>query len=335
MKVLVLIDFEAVDPFDPHLTRAKRPGAAPVEWHVAAALRRLGHEVAVLALDAQPAAAVRSLKQADADLVFNLTEHLGGDRRKDARIATVLERLGLPYTGAGPAGLALCRDKAKSKRRLRRAGFDVPRFEVLAVGERRLSARLRYPVLVKPLMRDASEEMVRGSLAASARLAAERAAFLHRRTGEAVICEEFIAGRELKIPVLGNRRPIVLPPREVCFASAGNGGPAFVTSRVKNDPAYRRAWNITYPKASLSPAELRRVASVAVPIFRLLDMRGYGKIDVRLTPEGRVFFIEGNPNPDLSPGGFGTMASWAGIGYTELIHRIVRLALQPRSRPRT
>jgi D-alanine-D-alanine ligase len=74
---------------------------------------------------------------------------------------------------------------------------------------------------------------------------------------------------------------------------------------------------------------------VAVPIYRLLDMRGYGKIDVRLTPEGRVYFIEGNPNPDLSPGGFGIMASWAGIGYTELIRRIAHLALQPRNRPRT
>jgi D-alanine-D-alanine ligase len=332
MKILVLIDFEAADPRDPQLIRAKRSATAPVEWHVASALRRLGHEVSVLALDAQPASAARSLKDADTDLVFNLTEHLGGDRRKDSHIVSLLERLRVPYTGAGPGGLALCRDKARSKRRLRRAGFDVPRFEVLAVGKRRLSARLRYPVLVKPLMRDASEEMARGSLAATARLAVERAAFLHRRTGEPVICEEFIEGRELKIPVLGNRRPIVLPPREVCFASAGNGGPTFVTSRVKNDPTYRRAWNITYPRASLSPPELRRVASVAVSIYRLLEMRGYGKIDVRLTPEGRVFFIEGNPNPDLSPGGFGTMASWAGIGYTELIRHIVRLAAQPRSR---
>ncbi len=149
MRILVLIDLEAADLRDPQFTRPKKRDTAEMEWHVVSALRRLGHEVAVLPLEEQPARAIRSLKNADTDLVFNLTEHLGGDRRKDAYIASLLERLDLPYTGAGPGGLALCRDKARSKRLLRRAGFDVPGFEVLAVGKRRLSRGLRYPVLVK------------------------------------------------------------------------------------------------------------------------------------------------------------------------------------------
>ncbi len=330
MRILVLIDLEAADLRDPQFTRPKKRDTAEMEWHVVSALRRLGHEVAVLPLEEQPARAIRSLKNADTDLVFNLTEHLGGDRRKDAYIASLLERLDLPYTGAGPGGLALCRDKARSKRLLRRAGFDVPGFEVLAVGKRRLSRGLRYPVLVKPLMADASEEMARDSLASTARIALERVALLHRRTGQPVICEEFIQGREIKIALLGNHRPAVLPPREVCFGSAGCGGPKFITSRVKGDPEYRRTWNIRYPRARLSPGELRQVAAVAIPMYRLLEMRDYGKIDVRLTPEGRVFFIEGNPNPDLSPEGFGRMASWAGLGYADLIRRIVKLASQRR-----
>jgi D-alanine-D-alanine ligase len=330
MRILVLIDLEAADLRDPQFKGPKKQDTAAVEWHVVSALRHLGHEITVLPLEEQPALAIRILKNADTDLVFNLTEHLGGDRRKDAYIASLFERLNLPYTGAGPRGLALCRDKAKSKRLLRRAGFDVPGFEVLAVGKRRLSRGLRFPVLVKPLMADASEEMARASLASTVRMALERVALLHRRTGQPVICEEFIQGREIKIALLGNHRPVVLPPREVCFGSAGRGGPEFITSRVKSDPAYRRAWNITYPRARLSPGELRRVAATAIPMYRLLQMRDYGKIDARLTPEGRVFFIEANPNPDLAPEGFGRMAAWGGFDYADLIRWIVKLAVQRR-----
>jgi D-alanine-D-alanine ligase len=333
MRILALIDLEAADRHDPQFKGPKTPDTAAVEWQVVTVLRRLGHQVTVLPLAEQPARAIRSLRNADTELVFNLTEQLAGDRRKDVYVATLLERLNLPYTGAGPSGLALCRDKARSKRLLRRAGFEVPDFEVLAVGKRRLSRDLRFPVLVKPLMADASEEMARASLAFSARTALQRAAFLHRRTRQPVICEEFIQGREIKIALLGNRRPVVLPPREVCFASAGRGGPAFITSRVKGDPAYRRAWSITYPRARLAPEELRRVIAAAVPMYRLLQMRDYGKIDARLTPEGKVVFIEGNPNPDLAPEGFGRMAAWGKLGYAELIQRIVTFAVQRRAKP--
>jgi D-alanine-D-alanine ligase len=66
-------------------------------------------------------------------------------------------------------------------------------------------------------------------------------------------------------------------------------------------------------------------------MYQLLDMRGYGKIDVRMTPDGRVVFLEGNPNPDLSPSGFGRIAGWGGVGYTDLIRRIVRLAMTRRT----
>jgi hypothetical protein len=119
MRILVLIDLEAADDCDPQFKGPKTQETAAVEWHVVSALRQLGHDVGVLPLEEQRARAVRSLKNADADLVFNLTEHVAGDRCKDAYVASLLEHFCLPYTGAGPSGLALCRDKARSKRLLR------------------------------------------------------------------------------------------------------------------------------------------------------------------------------------------------------------------------
>src|SRR5262245_34963734 len=335
MRVLVVIDVECEDPDDPQFTRRRKQPASLVECHVVSALRRLGHDVTVLPFAADAERVIRGPEHGRADLVFNLTEQVNGDRRKDASIASLFERLHLPYTGTGPTGLMLCRDKAKSKRLLRSAGFDVPGFDVLAPGDKRLSRALRYPVLVKPLRADASEHMALDSLASTAREAVARAALLHDRTRQPVICEEFIEGRELKIALLGNEQPVVLPPREVHFGGACRGGPAFITSRVKGDPGYRDTWNIRYPRARLSAGQLRSLGASAKRMYHLLQMRDYGKIDIRLTPEGRMFFIEGNPNPDLSPAGFGRMASWAGIGYTDVIRSIVGLAWKRSGRSLT
>jgi D-alanine-D-alanine ligase len=328
MRVLVLVDREQVDPADPEFRKARYNDESSMEWNIVSTLRLLDHQVSVLPFERQN---INALTTCKTDLVFNLTEHMDNDRRKDVHIARLLERLSLTYTGAGPRGLALSRDKAKSKRLLRHAGFDVPDFEVLDVGKLRLTRPLRFPVIVKPLLLDASEGITRSSLAFNTHSAMRRTKFLHRTTGQAVICEEYIEGRELKVSILGNRHPVVLPPREVVFPSPHHGGPSFLTSRVKNDAKYRRTWGITYPKARLSPSTLEHVAAAAVRMYLLLQMRDYGKIDLRLSPEGGIFFLEGNPNPDLSPSGFGSMASWAGISYRDLIRRIVQLALE-RSR---
>jgi D-alanine-D-alanine ligase len=75
---------------------------------------------------------------------------------------------------------------------------------------------------------------------------------------------------------------------------------------------------------------MQRVTAVAVATYRLLQMRDYGKIDARLTPEGQVVVLEANPNPDLAPQGFGRMAAWGGLDYNGLIGRIVALAAQRR-----
>ncbi len=181
-------------------------------------------------------------------------------------------------------------------------------------------------MLVKPRFGDASELIAAASLAASPAAAARRALQVQRVTGQAAICEAYVPGRELKVAVLGGARPLVLPPREVHFGR--RGGPGFLTARVKNDAAYRRRWNIRYRRARLAPRTLAAVEEASLAAYRLLGLRDYGKLDLRLTAEGEAVFIEANPNPDLSPTGFGAIASWAGIGYPELLDRIARSALE-------
>lgn len=320
MKIVALIDKETVDFSDPQFlrpaTRARR-----MEYHVIHALRDLGHTVRAVWIAASVEKIIAALRE-KTDLVFNLTEHFGGDRAKDMHIAALLELLDLPYTGSAPATLLCCRDKAQSKELVRLRGLPVPEFAVVERGERRLPPSLTFPVIVKPLDLDASEAIAKGSVVKNAAAALRRAAFIHRTTGRPAICEQFIEGRELKVAVIGNHRPVVLPPREVVFGNA----PPFLTSRIKDDREYRRTLGVTYPRARLSERDWATVADTATRIYRLLGIRDYGKIDLRLTPSGQAYFIEANPNPDLSPTGFGVMAKWGGVAYRDLIERVVKLA---------
>jgi D-alanine-D-alanine ligase len=320
MKIVALVDRETVDAEDPQfLRRATR--ARRMEYHVIHALRALGHTVRAVAMEAPVEKIIGALRERT-DLVFNITEHFGGDRAKDMHIAALLELLELPYTGSAPATLLCCRDKAQSKELVRLRGLPVPEFAVIERGERRVPTSLPYPVLVKPLDLDASECISKESLARNPAAALLRAQVVHLVTHRPAICEQFIEGRELKVAIVGNRKPIALPPREVVFGNA----PPFLTSRIKDDREYRRKLGVVYPRARLTPREHDVVADTAIRIYRALGIRDYGKIDLRLTPGGEAYFIEANPNPDLSPTGFGVMAAWGGIAYGDLIGRIVALA---------
>lgn len=328
MNIALLIDEEAFCPEDPQFETGPEEVLTTVEYHVAETLRELGHAVRVIPFRQDIAGPVAELSAACPDLVFNLTEHHRGDRRMDRNVAALLELLDLPYTGAGPVGLMLCRDKALCKRLLSHHHVHVPGFAVLHPGKTRVSKRLGYPLIVKPRFEDGSDGITLSSLVANERDLAERAALLHERMKQPVICEEYIAGREIYVGITGNRRLRVYPAREVRFGN-GTQGPQFATSRVKMDDAYRAKWGIEFTAADLPPDLAVLAARTARRVYRVLHLRDYGRIDLRVTPEGRLVVLEANPNPDLTMGDeLAEAARTAGVPYAKLIAHIVNLALR-------
>jgi len=328
MKMVVLIDPEAWQPDDAQFEEGNEETVLDVEFHVTETLRELGHEVRVIPFDADIRTTIDALTEAAPDMVFNLTEHHAGERRMDKHIATLLELLRLRYTGAGPVGLTLCRDKALCKRLLSHHRIRVPRFIMLPIGKTSVPKRLAYPLMVKPGFEDGSDGISLASLARNEKDLAERVAMLHERMKQPVICEEFIEGREIYISITGNQRLHVYPAREVRFTNP-DAGPQIATARVKLDEAYRRKWGIEFTDARLPEDLAARVARAGRRIYRLLQLRDYGRIDIRLTPEGQVVFLEANPNPDLTMGDeVAESARRDGVDYTQLIARILNLALR-------
>lgn len=333
LRVLLLVDPEFFNPSDPHFLHVTSDTEA--QHFVFAGLKALHHEVSVLPFSPHQRArsgVADDIAQHKPDIVFNFTEHVDGDRRLAARVPALLDRLGIPYTGASATGRKAANDKAASKRTVSRVGFPVPQFVVLPVGAAAMPrGKFAFPGIVKLQFGAASEALTLSSVVRSKRELFRLARDIHQRLGESVMCEQYIAGRELSVGMIQDEnRLLVLPIRETVFGRAAAGGPEFCTQRVKASAKYRARWDIRYERAQLPPAIERRIRTLCKDAFRALDLSGYARIDLRLNPQGEPVFLEANANPDLAPRYFGIMASWMGLTYEDVLVKILRAGLNRR-----
>src|SRR5262249_29583622 len=141
------------------------------------------------------------------------------------------------------------------------------------------------------------------------------------------IAEEYLDGRELYSAVLGGARPRVLPTWELVFTRLAARHPPIATRAVKFSPAVQRRLGVKSRAACLAPQLERRVAALARTSWHALGLSGYARIDLRLTPGGRLAVLEANPNPELARGeDFADAARAARIPYPELVQRLLELA---------
>jgi D-alanine-D-alanine ligase len=333
VKVLVLFDVAyrvlaaTGGTFSPQ--ELKEEQDKPTEADVLACLQRLGHEVDTLAVFDDVACILDKLKNFEPEVVFNLTESFHSSRAHEPNIPALLELMRVKYTGARPDGLMLCKDKALAKKVLAYHRVRVPHFVIST--EQRPLKRLRrfvYPAFVKPVGEESSDGIAQASFAKSEEEALERARFIHEKFQCDALIEEYIDGRELYLSVMGNRKLTVLPPREIFFHEVPDDAPKFATFKAKWDDSYRKRWGIQNGPATELPRGVEeKLARLARKVYRVLKIRGFGRVDVRLTPAGEVVVIEANPNPSLAcEDDFAQSAATAGMPYDALIQKILDTA---------
>jgi D-alanine-D-alanine ligase len=337
MRILVLFDVHRpIGPDETFSVRSlRREEEKPTEADVLACLRKLGHEVETLAVYDEVRVVLEKKDAFKPDVVFNLCETFFSDRAHEPNIPALLELMKVPYTGAGPEALMLCKDKALAKKLLSYHRIRVARFLVSPRDRplRRLG-KFAYPAFVKPIGEESSDGIALASLAKNETEALERSRFLHERFESDAMIEEYVEGRELYLGVLGNKRLTVFPPREIFFGEPPQeDSPRFATAKAKWDDAYRKKWKIRNGPAGPLPHGLeRKLAELARKVYRILGIRGLGRIDARLTQEGEVVVIEANPNPSLAKeDDFAQAALQVGIGYEALIQKILENALKWRA----
>ena len=331
LKVLALFDAIRPTTIDQDLSKEMKTEDWKTEANVLAALGTLGHPTEHLAIFDNLDLLRQKLEGFAPDVIFNLADQFKNNRGFDQNIASLLEMQGVPFTGCGATGLVLCKHKGTSKKILGYHHIHVPNFVVIPRGQR--IARLKqpkFPLLVKPVKEEASYGISQASFVTSDEQFKERVAFIHESHDSDVIAEEYIEGRELYVSVMGNAKLTVFPIRELVFREVPPNEPKIATYKAKWDEEYRKRWGLQnqFPE-DLAPALIAEIEDVCKRIYRLLTIEGYARIDLRLTPDNKVYFIEANPNPILAEDeDFAQAAAKTGLAYPQLIDRIIRIGMK-------
>jgi len=332
-------------------------GPTPLEWDptrnapdvgtvaeeleaIVQAVREGGHEVASVNIRDDFAALLGAISDHRPDAIVNLVEFFGDDIAHEAHIAGIYELLGVPYTGSRPSALANCVRKHRTKALLAQAGVPTAPYRVVMghVGDDRAPADhgLAFPLIVKPALEDASGGIEHDSVVQDQAALDERVAHVLREHDMPVLIEEYIDGRELHCAVLGNDPAEALPLYEMEFTerldAAGNPLPKIVTFRAKWDPYSRDFYAVDgrCPPPDLEPEVTKAIQEVALSACRILGVRDYARVDMRLDARtGDPYILEVNPNPDLAEhGAFMQCAIASGRTFTQTIHEIVDMALR-------
>ncbi len=282
---------------------------------ISAAIEGYGHTVVMLEATAD---LPRTLTDAAPDVVFNIAEGVRG-RGREAQVPALCELLGIPCSCSDATTLSLCLDKGLTKQILRSAGIETAEWQVMTTGREKMRP-FRYPVIVKPNAEGTSKGITSASVVTDEGAARAAVRSLVERYGQPALIEEYIVGRELTVGLLGERRPKVLPPMEIVFVDPPTH-PVYGFEEKQSDTTRVR---FECP-AELTPAELKRVEKVARDTFAALDCRDVARVDLRMTPEGKVYVIEINPLPGLTPdfSDLCVIAKVAGMDHRSLIGEIL------------
>jgi D-alanine-D-alanine ligase len=268
------------------------------------------------------------------DLLFNLCESMDGEPQNEPTFAGLLDLFRIPYTGADLLALASCLYKHRTKDILIAHGVPTPPYRYITseatLSEPAIDA-LEYPYFVKLAHEDASLGITEANVCRDAAALRARARELMAEHHQAVLAERYVEGREVNVTLFGSRESLeVLPLHEIDFAAMPADRPRIVSYAAKWDENHvDYAGTKPVPLRGLSETVTQEIERVARAAFLAVDLRDYGRVDLRVDEAGVPWVIDVNPNPDISPdAGVTRAAAAAGMSYPQMVGRLAELALR-------
>ena len=286
-------------------------------------LQRLGHTAVSTDVGSE---LVAQLRAAEPDAAF-IAMH-GGDG-EDGTVQELLEAIGVPYTGSGPAACVRCADKALAKYLLREAGIPTPDFRVFSEASFKqlggaaalddVEREIGFPLVVKPACQG-SALGVKFARSATEVPGALVSAFSYDRK---VLLERYVHGRDLAVSVLDatarDAPPVALPiveavPREEAFYDF--------------ESRYEIGQTTFVCPAELAPGTTARAQQLALDTYGLLGCHGFARIDLMLEERsGELTVLEANVVPGLTETSLLPQAAdAAGVDFDELVERMLASA---------
>lgn len=287
------------------------------------------HDVTLVEADHS---AFNKLKEINPQIVFNIAEGFYGVSR-EAQIPSMLDMLGLPYTGSDPLTLATCLDKARTKEIL--SYYKVPnaKFVLADNMQRAKEIKLKFPLIVKPISEGSSKGIFTSSFVKDKKELLKEVERILLEYDQAALVEEFLPGREFTVAILGNGDEAeVLPIVEISY----NDFPKDFVPIY----SYEAKWILDTKEnpldvfscpANLTPELEKKISEVALKTFHTLRCRDWSRIDIRLDANNEPNVIEINPLPGILPNPeenscFPKAARTKGLNYNDMINKVLYVA---------
>jgi len=331
MKIAVIFDSPHPEWEDEAFKREVEEKVEEAEYDVARALMAGGHDVLMIGIGDDVSPLLMKLAAFQPKLVFNGCEGFRKNARHEYAIAALLDMYGYRYTGSSPTALLVARNKSLTKKVLAFHGIRVPAFAEFHEGDEFVRpSELRFPLIVKPLLEDASIGIAQASVVEDDASLKQRIEFIHSKYHQAAIVEELVEGREVYVGLIGNDDLEVLPLTEMTFGEPETGSEhRIATYKAKWDEDYRKKKKIKNVFAKgVSEQLTTRIGEICTTAFHALWLQDYGRVDVRLAHDDEVYVLEVNPNPFIADEHeLAEAAKKSGLKYNAFIQRIVDEAL--------
>src|SRR5579884_953449 len=279
---------------------------------VSGAIENLGHKIERLSVTDDVPKFFSEISSKYVDVVFNLCERLRDDSWGEVLMAHILERMEISFTGSDPKALWL--------------GLRTPSFKIFTTGKESPDG-LNFPLIVKPNLEDGSLGIDSESVVWDIESLRKKVRATIKEFKRPVIVEEYIDGREFNVSILGDKAIAI---GEVEFSGLPEGKPRVVSYRAKWDrESDEYKGTSTICPANLDRKTENRIRDIALKAFRAIGCRDYARVDMRMDSLRRIYVIEVNPNPDISPdSGFSRALKAAGLSYEAFVDRVIGFALQ-------
>lgn len=239
---------------------------------------------------------------------------LHGRFGEDGVVQEILDGMGISYTGSGPEASRLAMDKFLSKECFAAVGLATPEGRLVEEGNTIMSDGIRFPCVVKPRYEGSSIGLTVVLSEKEFPAAMEKAL----RAGQDIIVEDFVPGREITVGVLEDE---ALPPVEIKTA----GGV------YDFDAKYSAADTVYTVPAELEESERCALSGAGLAAHRALGCRGFSRVDIRFTEEGRPYVLEVNTIPGLTERSLLPMAAGAvGLDFSGLCVKMLCGAISPK-----
>ncbi|HTY44392.1 MAG TPA: ATP-grasp domain-containing protein [Patescibacteria group bacterium] len=258
------------------------------------------------------------------DIVFNISEGISG-RNRESQVPILLEMLDIPFVGSDALTLGLTLDKIMAKKVFIGEKIPTPKFfEIKNVETLIDTDHLKFPLIVKPRCEGSSKGLSENSRVESREELKKQAEYVIQTYKQPALVEEFIAGQEFTVAVIGNDPPQPMPIVQIKIDGHLKLNNRFYTfARITSN-------RLEYIcPARISQELSKKISDLAVKAYNAVECRDFGRVDFRVDNEGNPYVLEINPLPSLSTEDvFPVVGKQMGFSYEQIIGKILESALK-------